>query len=85
MDLPVQRRMLSVNDLLEADEVFMTNSSWLVLPVTRVEKKQIGAASEGGSNPQPGPITRRLREALLKQVGVVICRRNGKVIVRAGS
>ena len=39
LDLPVQRRMLSVNDLLEADEVFLTNSSWLVLPVSRVEKK----------------------------------------------
>jgi branched-subunit amino acid aminotransferase/4-amino-4-deoxychorismate lyase len=56
--LPLQRRMLSVNDLLEADEVFLTNSSWLILPVTKVEKKPIG---EG----KVGPVTQRLRESLL--------------------
>lgn len=61
LDLPVQRKMLSVNDLLEADEVFLTNSSWLVLPVSHVEKKQIG---EGGT----GPVTRRLRQAVLELI-----------------
>lgn len=59
--IPVQRRMLSVNDLLEADEVFLTNSSWHILPVTRVEK----AAIRDG---KPGPITQRLREALLERI-----------------
>lgn len=58
MAIPVTRRMLSVTDLLEADEVFLTNSSWLVLPVTRVELKTIG---QGGV----GPTTGRLREAIL--------------------
>lgn len=57
----VRRRMLSVSDLLDADEVFLTNSSWLVLPVTRVEKKPIG----GG---EVGPITQRLRQELLKLI-----------------
>lgn len=60
-DIPVQRRMLTVEDLLEADEVFLTNSSWLVLPVTRVEKKTIGDG-------EVGPMTRRLRESLLELV-----------------
>jgi len=58
MNIPVQRRMLSVNDLLEADEVFLTNSGWHVLPVSNVEKKQIG---EG----HIGEITKNLRSALL--------------------
>ena len=58
LDLPVQRRMLDVNDLLEADELFLTNSSWHILPVTRVEKKPI-------SNGNAGPITNHLRSALL--------------------
>ena len=57
-DLPAERRMLDVDQLLDADEVFLTNSSWQVLPVTRVERKTIGDG-------QVGPITRRLREGLL--------------------
>ncbi len=61
MEQTVERRMLSVDDLLEADEVFLTNSNWFVLPVTRVEKKTIG----GGT---PGPITQQLRSALLARL-----------------
>ena len=56
--LGVERRMLDVNDLLDADEVFLTNSSWHVLPVTRVEKDPI-------HDGQVGPITRQLRKELL--------------------
>ncbi|MEX0744534.1 MAG: aminotransferase class IV [Phycisphaeraceae bacterium] len=61
MNLPVHRQMLSVNDLLEADEVFLTNSSWHVLPVTKVEKKPIGEGAVG-------PIARRMREAVLELI-----------------
>jgi branched-subunit amino acid aminotransferase/4-amino-4-deoxychorismate lyase len=57
--IPVTRRMLSVEELLEADEVFLTNSSWLVLPVTQIEQKQIG----GG---KVGPITHQLRQELME-------------------
>ena len=56
--LGVERKMLTVEDLLDADEVFLTNSSWLVLPVTGVEKKQIGDGAVGS-------VTRRVRGALL--------------------
>lgn len=48
-------KMLAVGDLLGADEVFLTNSSWGVLPVVRVEAEAIGDGA-------PGPVTRRLRE-----------------------
>ena len=61
MNLSVTRRMLSVADLLEADEVFLTNTSWLVLPVKCVEKKQIGHG-------QVGPVTTRLRDAILNLI-----------------
>lgn len=61
LNIPQHKRMLTVNDLLEADEVFLTNSSWLVLPVTRVEKKAIGDGSVG-------PVTRSLRVALLRLI-----------------
>ena len=61
MEITVQRRMLSVDDLLGADEVFLTNSSWLVLPVTHVEKHRVG----GG---EVGLVTKRLRDALLERI-----------------
>ena len=47
-------RMLTINDLLDADEAFLTNSSWGVLPVVQVEAKPIADA-------KPGPVTRDLR------------------------
>ena len=43
----VQRAMLDINDLLGADEVFLTNSSWGVLPVVSVEKQQIADGRVG--------------------------------------
>lgn len=58
LGIPLHRRMLTITDLLEADEVFLTNSSWHLLPVTRIEQKPIA----GG---EVGPITRQLRAALL--------------------
>ncbi len=60
-DLPTQSRMLDVNDLLEADEVFLTNSSWHLLPVTRVEKKTI-------ADGHVGTISGQLRQAMLQLI-----------------
>lgn len=52
---------LDIHRLLDADEVFLTNSSWGVLPVTAVERKSIGGGEVGG-------LTTRLREAWLALV-----------------
>lgn len=60
-DIPVHRKMLSINDLLEADEVFLTNAGWLVLPVTTVEKKKI-------ADGKVGPVTQTLRTALVEAI-----------------
>jgi branched-subunit amino acid aminotransferase/4-amino-4-deoxychorismate lyase len=60
-NIAIERRMLSVDDLLDADEVFLTNSSWQVLPVTSVEKQNI-------SDGKVGPMTEQLRDALLEQI-----------------
>jgi len=59
--LRVERVSLTIDDLLGADEVFLTNVSWGVLPVVRVERSTIGS---GGV----GPATRRLRQAWLEAV-----------------
>ena len=45
--IEVERRMLTIEDVLSADEVFLTNSSWGVLPVVRVEKETIGGGGAG--------------------------------------
>ena len=43
----VRREMLTVEDLLDADEVLLTNSGWGVLPVRQVERKMIGGGGVG--------------------------------------
>lgn len=53
---PFKTRMLGVADLLDADEVFLTNSSWGVLPVVQIEGKSIGTG-------KPGEVTRDLIES----------------------
>ncbi|MFU8828316.1 MAG: aminotransferase class IV [Phycisphaerales bacterium] len=53
------KRLVSVPEILDADEVFLTNSSWGVLPVRAIEAKTIGAGI-------PGEVTRGLREAWLR-------------------
>jgi len=54
--VPAEQKVLTVQDLLDADEVFLTNSIMEVMPVVRIEQHEVGAAA-------PGPITRRLAEA----------------------
>ncbi|MGH7214242.1 MAG: aminotransferase class IV [Tepidisphaeraceae bacterium] len=55
--IDVSTTSIDVNGLLEADEVFITNSAMGVMPVCRIERKAIG-------DDQPGPVTRRLADAL---------------------
>ncbi len=61
MGVKSQQKMLTAEDVLEADEIFLTNSSWYVLPVKKVEQKEIG---EG----QAGKITLLLRDGLLDMI-----------------
>lgn len=55
--LTVARQMVSVDDLLGAEEAFLTNSGWGLLPVTKVEKANIADGNVG-------PIATQLRSAL---------------------
>jgi branched-chain amino acid aminotransferase len=55
-NLGVNRAMFTIEDLLGADEVFLTNSSWGVLPVSGVERESI-------ADGKVGEVTRRLRES----------------------
>jgi branched-chain amino acid aminotransferase len=54
-NIAVKFAAIDVNALLEADEVFVTNSIMQVMPVCRIERRAIG-------DDRPGPIMRRLAE-----------------------
>ena len=51
----VRREMIGIEDVLSADEVLLTNSSWGVMPVVGVEREKIGSG-------EPGPVARALRD-----------------------
>ncbi len=61
LGVTIKKQMLGIDDLLDADEVFLTNSSWQVLPVTKVEKSVVGAGVAG-------ELTKRLRGELLELI-----------------
>jgi len=61
LDIEVTRRMVSISNVLESDEVMLTNSSWGVLPIAGVEAEPIGKG-------RAGELTRTLREAWLDAV-----------------
>ena len=58
LSIDIEKKMLTINDVLEANEIFLTNSSWQVLPVVSVEDRTIGSG-------KPGEMTTKLRSALL--------------------
>lgn len=61
--IAVETKLLTIVDLLDAEECFLTNSGWGLLPVVRVEAKDIGAGN-------PGEVFSMLRsgyEALVEQ------------------
>jgi branched-subunit amino acid aminotransferase/4-amino-4-deoxychorismate lyase len=61
LDIPVEQRPMTIHDLLDADEVFLTNAIMHVMPVARVEKHDIGNAAVG-------PVTRKLMAAYRDKV-----------------
>ena len=58
LGIKTTKRMMTIDDLLDADEVFLTNSSWGVLPVVKIEAEAIGAGV-------PGEITKKLWAAVV--------------------
>ena len=63
LDIEVVEEDLQPYDLYTADEVFFTGTSPCVLPVTRVDKRQV-------SDGKPGRITQQLLAAWSERVGV---------------
>jgi branched-subunit amino acid aminotransferase/4-amino-4-deoxychorismate lyase len=62
--ISVEQVPCTIDDLLDADEVFLTNAVMEVMPVTRVERRAI-------ADEQVGPVTRRLADAYQRLCGQV--------------
>jgi branched-chain amino acid aminotransferase len=61
LGVPVREQALKLEELLQADEVFLTNSLMELVPVVRVEREPIGSE-------RPGEITTQLHAAYGKLV-----------------
>jgi D-alanine transaminase len=61
LGIPIKEENYHINDLLSADEIFITNTNSEVMPVIRVDKKKIGPGT-------PGPLTLQLQEAYTDDV-----------------
>ena len=65
LDIPVVTEDLQPYDLYTADEAFLATTGFCVLPVTQVDRRQIGDG-------KPGPIAKQLLAAWSEAVGVDI-------------
>ena len=65
LEIPVTEEDLQPYDLYTSDEAFFTATTYCVLPVTQVDRRQIGDG-------KPGPITQQLLAAWSEAVGVSI-------------
>lgn len=61
LDIPVVPKLLSMNELLTADEVFFTGTYAEIAPVSEVSHYRVG-------NGKPGPITRKIMEIFYRIV-----------------
>jgi branched-chain amino acid aminotransferase len=60
-NIPARPAALTINDVLDADEIFLTNSIMGVMPVCRIERKAI-------ANDRPGDTTRKLMDLYASEV-----------------
>ena len=63
LEIPTSEEELQPYDAYTADEIFLTNTTYCILPAGRVDSRPVGAEV-------PGPITRRLQAAWSEMVGI---------------
>jgi D-alanine transaminase len=60
LQIKVSERPFTLKEVAEAAELFLTNASNLVMPIVKIDGREVGQG-------EPGPVVRRLREAYLKR------------------
>jgi branched-subunit amino acid aminotransferase/4-amino-4-deoxychorismate lyase len=68
LGIPVEETELQLYDVYNADEVFWTNTSHVVTPITSVDDREIGSG-------RPGPVTESILDAHSDLAGVDIVER----------
>ena len=63
LGIPTREEELQPYDAYTADEIFLTNTTYCILPAGKIDNRPVG---EG----VPGPITRQLQSAWSEMVGV---------------
>ena len=63
LDLPIEERAVRGDELRDVEELFLTGTTTDVMPVVTVDGATVGAG-------RPGPMTKRLYEALMERVGI---------------
>ncbi|NIQ00247.1 MAG: hypothetical protein GWM98_07270, partial [Nitrospinaceae bacterium] len=64
LSIPCHEKTFPAEDLFQADEIFLTNTGWELLPVTRVDEQIVGTG-------KPGPVTQTLHGEFLKSVDAI--------------
>jgi D-alanine transaminase len=59
--IDMEERCFTVEEAYDAEEAFITNATAIVIPVTKIDGKQIGDG-------KPGPISRQLRKLYFRMV-----------------
>ena len=59
--IPFEERPLMRHDLFNAEEAFLTNTSWEILPIREVDGRRVGGEI-------PGPVTAKLQKIFRSQV-----------------
>jgi D-alanine transaminase len=60
-NIPLAEEAFRVEDLLKADEIFITSTTSEIMPVVKVDGMEIG-------NGKPGPVTRRLQQLFENEI-----------------
>lgn len=66
LEIPVQETLITRHEVYNADEAFLTNTSWEILPVRELDSRKIG-------RDLPGPLTLKLHQTF-KQKALQECR-----------
>ncbi|MEL6752863.1 MAG: aminotransferase class IV, partial [Pseudomonadota bacterium] len=61
-EIPVRELAFSLDDLRAANEVFLSSSGGMILPVTHIDAAPVGTG-------KPGPVTRNIQRAYYQAVG----------------
>jgi D-alanine transaminase len=65
LGIPFVEEAFSINDIAEADEMFLTSTTSSIIPIIQVEEQAVGDG-------KPGEVTRKLQAAYEKAAGLAV-------------